>query len=884
VDQVDGTFTFLFTDIEGSTRLLRSLGDAYPGVLAEHDAIVRGAATDHGGRAFGSEGDAQSLVFSDVESAIRTAVQAQRSLVAHAWPPELPVRVRMGIHTGRARQADDGFTGLALHATARIASAGHGSQVLVSAASRELALDLPDGVHFRDLGEHRLKDFDEPVRIHQLVIDGLPAEFPTLRTRPVAAVHLPTQLTDFVGRAEVAAVREALDSARLVTLTGPGGTGKTRLAIQVALEVAPDHPDGTYFVALDGVRDPALVASEVAMTLGLMSGAEAPIERLVAYLAERRLLLVLDNLEQVIEAATDVARLVRECPGLHVLATSRIPLDVYGERELPVPSLSVPAAGLAVDPDMLDAYEAARLFVARAAAARPGFRLDEESAALVADVVRRLDGLPLAIELAAARLRTLPLAALRDRLDGSLAILTGGGRDRPPRQQTLRGAIAWSHDLLDDPDRRLFARLGVMAGSVSLDIIEEVCGPGTELGREVFEGLESLARQSLVRAEDDGSAEPRFTMLATIREYAHERLEELGEEALLQRRHAEAFLLLAETAAPHLLGSDGPTWNARLERCLDDLRLALDWVVRMDQAELGLRYVAALWRFWQVRGHLLEGEARADAILALPSVAEQPADLLARAEGAAGGIAYWRSDTPATRRHYAKALEHARASGDDRLRAVALYDFGFAAADDETRGLDRYVAGEPYFEEALAVHRLLGDRAGQASDLWALHQAAGARGDLASSERLGRETLEISRQLDDPFRIGWAAYTLAIGILGPNLERLDETVALLSESLEVFVVSGDRSGILLNVMALASCASRAGETDVAWRLIGAAMKANVELGVELVNEEFALGVATTPRLPETPEEQRPFDAGWRMSEAEAIELAREVVTRLAAGR
>jgi hypothetical protein len=412
--------------------------------------------------------------------------------------------------------------------------------------------------------------------------------------------------------------------------------------------------------------------------------------------------------------------------------------------------------------------------VARAAAARPGFQVDDTSAPHVADIVRRLDGLPLAIELAAARLRTLPLAALQDRLADRLGILTGGGRDRPARQQTLRGAIEWSHELLDAPDQHLFARLGVMAGTAALELIEDVCGPAAELGREVFEGLDSLSRQSLVRAVDDGAEELRYTMLATIREYARERLEAGDELDVLQRRHAEAFLLLAETAAPHLLGQGGLAWNARLERCHDDLRSALDWVVRADQAELGLRFLSALWRFWQVRGYLLEGEDRAAAVLALPSVADQPHHLLARAEGAAGGIAYWRSDGPATRRHYLRALEHAKASGDRALIAGALYDLGFAAAEDDVRGLDRYLAGEPYFEEALAIHRELGDRAGEASDLWALHQAAGSRGDLAESERLGRETLEISRRLDDPFRTGWSAYTLAIGILGGNLERLPE--------------------------------------------------------------------------------------------------------------
>jgi predicted ATPase/class 3 adenylate cyclase len=880
---VEGTFTFLFTDIEGSTRLAQALGDGYPAVLAAHDAIVRGAGVEHGGRAFGSEGDAQALVFTDAESAIRAAVQAQRQLNAHAWPPDHPVRVRMGVHTGAARQEGDDLVGLALHATARIASAGHGGQVLVSAASRGLASSLPDDVRFRDLGEHHLKDFDEPVRLFQLDIDGLAAEFPPLRTRAVTAGRLPAQLTDFVGRAEVAAVREAIAAARIVTLTGPGGTGKTRLSIQVAMEVAPDFPDGAWFVALDSVRDPALVASEIAMTLGLMPGADTPIERLESYLRERRLLLVLDNLEQVIDAAADVARLVGGSPGLRVLATSRIPLDVYGEREFPVPALRVPEAGTDVDAAMLDDFEAARLFVARARGARSDFRVDDAAAPLVADIVRRLDGLPLAIELAAARLRTLPLGGLRDRLDDRLAILTSGARDRSARQQTLRGAIEWSHDLLDEPDQRLFARLGVLAGPTSLELIEQVCGPSTELGREVFEGLDSLVHQSLVRpVEVAGLPEPRFTMLATIREYAHERLVEVGEADRLERRHATAFLSLAETAAPHLLSRDGPTWNDRLEREHDDLRAALDWSVRQDEAEFGLRLITALWRFWQVRGHLVEGEARAREVLGLPSVASQSNDVVARAEGAAGGISYWRSDGPTTRRYYASALDHARAAGDRALLAQALYDYGFAVAGDEVKGLERYIAGEPFFEQARVIHRELGDRAGETSDLWALHQAAGSRGDIERSEQLGRETLELSRLLDDPFRTGWAAYTLATTILGPELQRLDEAIVLLEESLGLFADAGDRSGILLNVMTIAQSALRAGASEAGWRLIGAGRRANREIGADLVNESFALGISDARFTPETPDEQRSYDEGWRMSEAEAIELANVVARQLKA--
>lgn len=875
-----GTFTFVFTDIEGSTRMLRSLGSEYAHVLAQHDTILRDAAMAHGGHAFGSEGDAQHLVFDDASSALEACARAQRRLAAHAWPEGHPVRVRMGVSSGPATRTGDDFGGLVLHETARIASVGHGGQVLLSAATRELARsELSTGLTLHDLGEHRFKDFDDPVRLYQLEIDGLENVFPPLNTRSAQRPHLPTPPTAFVGRAEVEQVRAALASARIVTLTGPGGTGKTRLGIEVAASAASDYADGTFFVPLDSIVDASLVPSEIATTIGLTSGADAPLDRLIAFLRERVTLLVLDNMEQVIDAGDAIARLIRACDGLRVLVTSRVALRIYGEHEFPVPALSLPPSRAGVSPREALGSEAVRLFVARAEAARPGFLVDEANVASVVDIAARLDGLPLAIELAAARLRTLPLEALLARLDDRLGTLTGGARDLPSRQQTLRGAIEWSHELLDEPERRLFARLSVLAGSAGLPQIEQICGPADEIGREVFDVLESLTQQSLVQLRDDGGAEPRFGMLATIREYARERLRASGEEQALQRRHAETYLALAETAAPELVAAGGRTWNERLEADHDDLRACLDWITETGQAELGLRIISALWRFWQVRGHLHEGQARAERVLALPNASRQPPELVSRAEGAAGGISYWRSDAPATFRHYSAALLHARRSGDKALVAESLYNQGFAPSEGAIDQAERYRRGEPFFEEALTIYRELGDRAGEASALWALHQSAQAQGDLDAAERLAHETLEIARELHDPFRTGWAAFTL--GMLLFFQERRSEGLPLFAESLEVFVEAADTTGILLNLATIAQAALIEGLSGQGWLLEGAAQRIKDESGAALLDENFDfLGEAF--RKPESAEELKTVELGRTLTMTEAIELGRQLAAEASA--
>ena len=870
------TQTFVFTDIEGSTRLLRALGDEYPSVLRAHDRIVVDAAEAEGGEAFGSEGDAQNLVFDDALSAVRAAAAAQRSLAAHEWPEGGRVRVRMGVHTGEARRDEVGFTGLVLHETARISAAAHGGQVLLSPATAELVRGhLPQGLELRDLGEHELRDIEEPVRLHQLDVAGLQLEFPESRARSRSRTRLPTPLTSFVDREEVDTVVELAGSSRLLTLTGPGGTGKTRLALAAAERMAERFDGGTYFVALDAVNEAGLVVLEIITKLGVGSSPVAPLERLTEYLRDRAVLLVLDNLEQVVDAGTSIGHIVAVCPRVSVIATSRIPLRVYGEQELPVPALPLPKPGDAATVTALGEVASVRLFLDRARAAKPAFVLDERNAADVADIVARLDGLPLAIELAAARLRMLTPAALRKRLGDRLSTLTGGERDRPRRQRTLRGAIAWSHDLLDEPDRRLFARFGAMAGTAALSQIEDICGPSDEVGREVFEGLESLVEQSLLQMVETDEDEPRFAMLATIREYARERLAESGEAERIERRHAEVYLRLAEEAKPKLIGPDAGGWNDRLEIDHDDLRAALDRVVAHEEAELGLRLITALWRFWQVRGHLYEASDRVSAVLDMPSVADQPAALRARAELAAGGVAYWRLEGEGTNVHYLAALELARQTDDRALLAECLYNAGFAPYVEEmVTGHERMLQGTAYFAEALELYRELDDRAGVARTSWSLAIQAAVRGDVEEARALVTDSLEASRAIGDTYQVGWALHTL--GQSDVAVGDLDAAAIHLRESLDLWVEAGDMSAVTLLLVDAAIVAQARGRHGCSWRLIGAEERLRLSTGAGMGQSRAEFPELEPRRTPETDKERAWFDEGRELTADEAIALARDV--------
>jgi len=824
-----GTVTFLFTDIEGSTRLMHELGDRYVRAQIEHHAILRAAFKSGDGRELRTEGDSFFCVFESALDACSSAAEAQREFASHLWPEGKPIRVRIGLHTGEAPLVGDEYIGLDVHHAARVAASAHGGQVVVSDATRSLVeASLPEGLSLRDLGLHRLKDLARPERLFQLVIKGAPDTFPALRTLDSTPNNLPTQLTSFIGREDqVAEARQLLERTRLLTLTGPGGIGKTRLSLQIAAELVQRFPDGVYFVALSAVRDPELIPSVIAQAIGIpISGNRLPMDVLVEHLRDKKVLLVLDNLEQLLPAgAPVVSQLLQACAGLKALASSRAALHIYGEQEFALEPLRTPDLRSLPTTAALSQFESVKLFIERAVAAKHDFQITNENAPAVAGICERLDGLPLAIELAAARIKLFNPAALLTRLESSASVLGAGSRDLPGRQQTLNGAIGWSYELLDEPHRRLFARFSVFARGAGLDQAEPVCGPGSELGVDVLAGLDELAEQSLVRRMPDFD-EPRLLMLQVIREYAGERLNESGEADAIRDRHAAAYQALAEDAAPHLFGAEQKRWLDRLELDHDNFRAAFDWALSRGDVQRALSLGAAFWRFWQMRGHLREGRARLDAVLAVPETHGRPDDR-ARALEAAGGIAYWQGDMDAAQVYYDECLELARASGDLAAIANALYNDSFPS-NVTTRDIPKARA---LLEEALPIYRQLNDEQGISQCLWALGQIYFQMKEIEPAKEVTDGAIVLFRRLGNQFGLGWALFTRAVLALQLQDTPLAETTSM--EALKIFASADDVTGKVLVLDCIAEVARREGDGLRAARLAGAAEAHEVTTGAGL---------------------------------------------------
>ncbi|HYN64558.1 MAG TPA: adenylate/guanylate cyclase domain-containing protein, partial [Candidatus Limnocylindrales bacterium] len=788
-----GTVTFLFTDIQGSTRLTQELGDAWPPLLERHRQIARSAWAAHQGVEVGTEGDSFFVAFTSALQAIAAAAATQRGIAAEPWPPGGEIRLRMGTHTGEGLVRGGGYVGLDVHRAARIANAGHGGQVLVSATTHALVEgSLPDGLTLRELGEHRLKDLSRPERIWDLVIDGVSSDFPPLRTLDAVPNNLPTQLTTFLGRQrELAEAAALLDGARLLTLTGPGGTGKTRLALQLAADATERFHDGVYFVPLGTIGEPDLVLPTIAQALGMPDPGGGAFDRLADQLAGKELLLVLDNFEQVIDAASQIGELLTRLPDARVLATSRSPLRVYGEQEYPVPPLALPDPRHLPDLETLSQFASVALFVERAMAVRPGFTVEPSNAAAIAEICVRLDGLPLAIELAAARVRVLSPPAILSRLGDRLSLLAGGSTNLPERQRTLRGAIAWSHELLEPGDRVAFARLSAFAGGWDLAAVESVALPDWPAHAgpppDPLDAVGSLLDKSLLRQALSSTDEPRFQMLESIRAYAIERLNELEPGAETRRRHADYYLRLAEAQSGQVFGGDQRAALDTLEREHDNLRSAITFAIAQGDVGRAMRLLAATWRFWQMRGYLPEARDKAERILAMPG--GPPEDRL-KALDAAGGIAYWQGDVLPSRAWYQQEATLAAELGDEPGLAEAMYNESFTySLDPATADQQR---GRELAQAALDRFRSLGDRHGEGKALWGVVNSyvfSDSRGPAAA---LVEESIAIARELDDRFQLGWALFTR--GLIAMQVADHDLARASYEEAIKIFRETDDLTG------------------------------------------------------------------------------------------
>src|ERR687894_671090 len=778
-DLPTGTVTFLFTDIEGSTKLWEKSPRGMQVALTRHDALLWEAIEGYGGFVFKTVGDAFCAVFPTAVGALEAALAAQRGLFSEAWGEEVgAIRTRMALHTGTTHERDGDYFGPPVNRVARLLSAGHGGQILLSSSTQELVRDhLPAATHLRYLGEKRLKDLSRPERIFQLTTPALPSEFPPLKTLESHTNNLPLQATPLVGRErEVEAVCGLLRSSetRLLTLLGPGGTGKTRVGLQVAAELADGFEDGVFFVPIAAITDPALVAPTIARLLGLSEGAQTPEELLEGYLRDRQTLLLLDNLEQVLEAAPIVERLLSNAPNLKILATSRIPLGLYGEYEFPVPPLSLPDPDSLPPLEHLTEYEAVRLFVERARAVKPDFVLTEENGPAVVEICERLDGLPLAIELAAARIKLLPPRVLLDRLGNRLKILTGGARNLPERQRTLRNAIEWSYGLLDEGEKLLFGRLGVFSSGATLEAIEAVCDAEGDLPTDVFEGASSLLDKSLLRQEEGAAGEPRFVMLETIHEFANVKLEDSGEAEELRRLHTEFFLALSEEAEPMLWGAEDGAWLDRLEQEHDNMRAALSWAIEHEEATLALRVSGALRWFWYMEGYYGEGRRWLEAALGKDWGAAA-AEARARALEGVGWLASSQGDLD---RAQAAAKEGLKLSTEAGLGDIVVADLRNVLGEAIARQRGDYEWAAELLTESLALHRKAGDIRGIAWSLASLANVSGDQGDHERAKELYEEGLALSRELGGAETIGAQLLSLGYEFL---LEGDHERAAALNE-------------------------------------------------------------------------------------------------------
>ena len=842
-----GTVTFLFTDIEGSTKLAQEDPDQWETVRARHNVILQAATDTFNGYIFQIIGDAVCVAFHSASDALNAALNAQWLLQNEPWSPA-PVTVRMGIHTGAAQlnTASNqivylGYTTLV--AAQRIVSAGHGGQVLISGATYELVRDiLPANTELLDLGERRLKDLWRPEHLYQVNAPGLVTTFPPLKTLDPFRNNLPVQLTSFIGREnEIANIKRKLQTHRLVTLTGPGGTGKTRLSLQVAVDLLDRYHDGVWFIELAPLTDPDLIPQTILSAIGISEqSGTSPLERLREYLHEKKSLIVLDNCEHLLEASAKVANaLLNAAPHLTVLASSREALGVKGEVSFPVPSLSLPDLKNLPMVEQLSQYEAVRLFIERALLVGPHFSLDQYNAPLIAQICYRLDGIPLAIELAAARVKMMSVDQIAKRLDDRFRLLTGGARTALPRQQTLRALIDWSYDLLSESERLLVRRLSVFAGGWTLEAAEEVCAGQNAilndkskddlLSHEVLDLLTQLINKSLIAViEPSPSKETRYRMLDTIRQYAHEKLLEAGDSEIVWQRYLTYFVDLAERAEPNLRAFDMLVWLDRLEDELDNIRAALEWGLKRN-VETVLRLTSALWWFWHIHNHKNEAIDWLEQGLD-QEAAERGAKPLwserALLRGKALNVASFllrNSDKRMTLLEEALKLFRELGIPGKQGAATALRTLGSCELEKGQNDQARVLV-----EQSLSIFMETEDQFDIAECLNLLVGLAMNDGDFERARRLQEEALALRKEIGD--KDGMAYALCMLGQIAHSQYEVERAQALYEESLALFREIGNKTWVAEITGTLADLASIRGDHRGAIGLIeeGLALARNLD--------------------------------------------------------
>ncbi len=903
-----GTVTFLFTDIEGSTERWERHREAMKDAVRQQGQILQARIEAHDGHVFKTVGDAFCASFHNVADAIAAALDAQQSLAKKDWSGVEGLKVRMAIHTGHTDERDGDYFGPAVNRVARLLGIGHGGQVLVSGASADLSQgELPAQAALRDLGEHRLKDLTHPEQVYQLVAPGIPAEFPPLRSLEALPNNLPLQITSFVGRdVEILTVSEALAKHRLVTLVGAGGVGKTRLALQVGADLLDRYEDGVWLVELAPLTDNDLIPSAVA---SIFHVGEAPnrtvTEALVHALKPRRALIIFDNCEHVVEPAAHIIdAILRNCPNIRIIATTRQGLGIAGEAVHRVASLAVPETDAEVKAEDALRHGAVALFVERAVAATESFRLTDENARTVARLCQRLDGIALAIELAAPRLKALSLEQLDAKLSERFRILTGGSRTALPRQQTMRALVDWSYDLLTDDEKMLFRRVAVFGGGWSLDAACAICSDEKIEEWVVLDLLQSLVDKSMVVAKLSGS-EQRYRLLESTRQYAQELLEKSGELEPMRLRHAAWYLDFATRAEVIRNSAPTKTWLAVVDLENDNLRVALDWSLgEKHDIELGAELASKLYHYWGTGAYEAEGRSRVEAAIALSS------EIVSKETLAAlwlGRLRLTGSSVPAWARHQ-KAAEHVlelhRELGDERGMIYATtaiaesYLRRFMHAEAQTR-LDEALAvaerigdrtsigivksamarnlhfagrkseARVYYAEVLAIARATGNDRMRSVVLGNLAEVEFGEGDVTRAIELGRENLETIQGARYIALNNLAAYVMA-------LDRFDEARELARKALRLARDAQYVAHVSISIQHLARVGAAKGEPKLAARLLGysnATFKRN-EFSLEHTEQQGndKLVAALRTMLDER-ELERLFEEGAALTEDQAVEEA-----------